>query len=78
MKSTANLSTEGRTWLVEITPSGEWTSYRAVLCHGWPVNKRRRIYWLGHNGHRWARASDLRDVKRQFPELLEQVAVLIG
>ena len=72
------LKTEGRCWRVEVKPGKVWTNYCACLAYGKPVNKRRRIFALGHNGERWARGSEMNALRKQCPELLEQMARVVA
>ena len=72
------LKTEGRCWRVEVRPGKGWTNYRAFLASGQPVNKRRRIFHMAHNGERWSRTSDLRALRKQCPELVEQMGRVVA
>ena len=58
----------GQRWLVFIRPTEEWSTVK-VVADGYVLTKAN--YWLGWNGSRFSRATDLVLLAQQRPAVLE-------
>lgn len=58
----------GQCWIVFIRPDEEWSTVK-VVADGYAPTKAN--YWLGWNGSRFSRATDLVALAQQRPAVLE-------